>query len=46
MLSVEEPIMGEYYDLYKIEETLEEILSLLSDVDIEYKGLFLNVDSG
>ncbi|QQM28627.1 transposase [Elizabethkingia sp. M8] len=46
MLSMGEPISGEHHDLYKIEETLEEILSLLSDADIECKGLFLNADSG
>ncbi|HIB8192836.1 TPA: transposase [Elizabethkingia anophelis] len=45
MLSMGEPISGEHHDLYKIEETLEEILSLLSDADRECKGLFLNADS-
>ncbi len=46
MLSMGEPISGEHHDLYKIEETLEEILSLLSNAEIECKGLFLNADSG
>ncbi|MDV3567985.1 hypothetical protein CMU71_13880 [Elizabethkingia anophelis] len=41
-----ESISGEHHDLYKIEETLEEILSLLSDADIECKGLFLNANLG
>ena len=41
-----EPISGEHHELYKSEETLEEILSLLSNADIECKGLFLNADSG
>lgn len=40
------PISGEHHDLYDIEETLEDILGLLNDADIEYKGLFLNADSG
>lgn len=40
------PISGEHHDLYDIEETLEDILGLLNDADIECKGLFLNADSG
>ncbi|WP_431343212.1 transposase family protein [Chryseobacterium sp. JK1] len=46
MLSMGKPISGEHHDLYNIEETLEEILGLLHDADIESKGLFLNADSG
>lgn len=46
MLSLGKPISGEHHDLYNIEETLEEILGLLHDADIESKGLFLNADSG
>ncbi|MEH7890470.1 hypothetical protein [Elizabethkingia meningoseptica] len=41
-----ESISGEHHDIYKIEETLEEVLSLLSDAEIECKGLFLNSYSG
>ncbi len=40
------PISGEHHDLYNIEDTLEDILGLLNDADIECKGLFLNADSG
>ena len=46
MLSMGKPISGEHHDLYNIEETLEDILGLLNDADIECKGLFLNADSG
>lgn len=35
MLSIGNPISGEHYDLYTIEETLENILDLLNDADIE-----------
>ncbi|WP_228454033.1 hypothetical protein [Chryseobacterium fistulae] len=38
--------MGEHHNLYHIEGTLEEILSLLNEAGREYKGLFLNVHSG
>ena len=41
-----ELISGEHHDLYNIKENLNEILSLLNDADIEYKGLFLNAESG
>ncbi|WP_228453955.1 hypothetical protein [Chryseobacterium fistulae] len=41
-----EPVSREHHDLYHIEGTLEEILSLLNEADIEYKGLFLNAYSG
>ncbi|OPB94948.1 hypothetical protein BAS10_11230 [Elizabethkingia meningoseptica] len=41
-----ESISREHHDIYKIEETLEEVLSLLSDAEIECKGLFLNSYSG
>ncbi|SIQ95816.1 hypothetical protein SAMN05880574_13914 [Chryseobacterium sp. RU37D] len=40
------PISGEYYDLFRIKEILDDILDLLNDADIEYKGLFLNSGSG
>lgn len=46
MLSLGEPVSGEHHDLYNIEETLEKILSLLNDAEIEHKGLFLNADAG
>lgn len=46
MLSMGKPISGEHHDLYNIEETLEDILGLLNEADINYKGLFLNADSG
>lgn len=46
MLSMGNPISGEHHDLYNIEETLEDILGLLNDANIECKGLFLNADSG
>ena len=46
MLSMGKPISGEHHDLYNIKETLDDILDLLNDADIEYKGLFLNADSG
>ena len=46
MLSLGEPISGEHHDIYNIEETLEDILGLLNESDIECKGLFLNADSG
>ncbi|REC64051.1 hypothetical protein DRF65_00275 [Chryseobacterium pennae] len=40
------PKSGEYYDLYEIENVLEEIISYLNHAEIEYKGLFINTDSG
>ncbi|CAA7193727.1 hypothetical protein CHRY9293_00139 [Chryseobacterium potabilaquae] len=46
MLSLGNPISGEHHDLYNIKDTLEEIISLLNEADIECKGLFLNADSG
>lgn len=46
MLSLGEPLSGEHHDLYNIEATLETILSLLQEADIEHEGLFLNADSG
>ncbi|MDQ8750649.1 hypothetical protein [Elizabethkingia miricola] len=45
MFSLAEPIIGEHHDLYNIEATLEEIISLLNDANIEHKSLFLNADS-
>ena len=45
MFSLAEPIIGEHHDLYNIEATLEEIISLLNDANIEHKSLFLNTDS-
>ena len=46
MLSLGDPMSGEHHDLYNIEETLKEILSLLKEANIEHTGLFLNADSG
>lgn len=46
MLSLGEPMSGEHHDLYSIEKTLEDVISLLNDAGIEHKGLFLNADSG
>ncbi|MCS3532918.1 transposase [Chryseobacterium sp. JUb7] len=46
MLSMGKPIGGEHHDLYNIEETLDDILGVLHDADIDCKGLFLNADSG
>lgn len=46
MLSLGNPISGEHHDLYNIKDTLEEIISLLNEADIECKGLLLNADSG
>lgn len=46
MLSMGKPVSGEHHDLYQIEGTIEKIFVLLNDADIEYKGLFINADSG
>ncbi|WP_244614449.1 hypothetical protein [Elizabethkingia argenteiflava] len=46
ILSLSEPMSGHYHDVYKIEDTMEEILYLLKKAAIEYKGLFLNKDAG
>jgi len=35
-----------HHDIYNIKESLDEILGLLNDADIECKELFLNADSG
>ena len=40
------PKTGNHNDLYEIEEVLKEILALLEEAGIEYKGLFLNADAG
>ncbi|NAW50193.1 IS5/IS1182 family transposase, partial [Elizabethkingia argentiflava] len=34
------------HDLYQIEGSLKEILSLLSEAEIDHKGLFLNAEAG
>lgn len=46
MLYLGEPISGEHHDFYNIEGTLEELLTLLKEADIEHKGFFFNADSG
>nr|WP_259113573.1 hypothetical protein [Chryseobacterium sp. JUb7] len=40
------PIGGEHHDLYNTEQTLDDIIGLLHDTDIDCKELFLNADSG
>ncbi|NAW50087.1 IS5/IS1182 family transposase, partial [Elizabethkingia argentiflava] len=40
------PKRGHHHDLYQIEASLKEILSLLSEVEIDHKVLFLNADAG
>lgn len=46
MISMGKPMSGEHHDLYSIEDTLKEILNLLEESKIDYKGLFLNADAG
>ena len=46
MIAMGSPKTGNHNDLYEIEEVLKEILALLEEAGIEYKGLFLNADAG
>ena len=46
MIAMGSPKAGNHNDLYEIEEVLKEILALLEEAGIEYKGLFLNADAG
>ncbi|RNA61435.1 hypothetical protein D1631_05555 [Chryseobacterium nematophagum] len=46
MTSMENPMSGEHHDLHHIEDSLENILFLLQQIEIENKGLFLNADDG
>ncbi|NAW50494.1 hypothetical protein GNY06_03535, partial [Elizabethkingia argentiflava] len=46
MLAMGSPKSGDHHDLYQIEGSLKEILSLLSEAEIDHKGLFLNADTG
>ena len=45
MIAMRSPKAGNHNDLYEIEEVLKEILALLEEAGIEYKGLFLNADA-
>ena len=46
MIAMGSPKAGNHNDLYEIEEVLKEILVLLEEAGIEYKGLFLNAYAG
>ena len=46
MISMGKPMSGEHHDLYNIDKTLKEILTLLEESKIDHKGLFLNADAG
>ena len=45
MIAMRSPKAGNHNDLYELEEVLKEILALLEEAGIEYKGLFLNADA-
>ncbi|MFC7345815.1 hypothetical protein ACFQO9_03655 [Chryseobacterium zhengzhouense] len=40
------PRSGNHHDLYEIEDVMGDVIGILSDAEISYKGLFLNADSG
>ncbi len=46
MLACATPQAGSHHDLFEIEKLFEELCVLLESVQINLKGVFLNVDSG
>ena len=45
-VSLSKPVAGNHHDLYRIDETLEELFSTVQQAGISLDGLFINADSG
>lgn len=45
-LALSNPVSGNHHDLFRIEDTLEELFSTMRQADICLDGLFINADSG
>lgn len=45
-LALSNPVAGNHHDLYRIEETLDELFSTIQKAGINLDGLFINADSG
>ncbi|WP_206106567.1 IS5 family transposase [Ilyomonas limi] len=45
-LAVATPQSGNHHDLHDVEQLFEELYHLLSEADVDLKGVFMNADSG
>jgi transposase len=45
-LALSNPMAGNHHDLYRIEQTLDELFSTVQLADISLDGLFINADAG
>ena len=45
-LAISNPMAGNHHDLYKIEDSLDELFTTLTLADIKIDGLFINADAG
>ena len=46
VLAMSTPVSGNHNDLFNIEDTFEELTTMLEDATISVDGLFMNADAG
>jgi hypothetical protein len=44
-LALSNPVAGNHHDLYRMEDTLDELFSTIQQANISLEGLFINADS-